>query len=83
MRKRTPLGVLVASTAGNVGAGYDNEESVDEEETEELSRNLSSSDKRSNCGGEDVEKADMQKRLGERGGWRGGFRQKGGQFGRD
>ena len=79
MRKRTPLGVLVASTAGNVGAGYDNEESVDEEETEELSRNLSSSDKRSDWGGEDAERADMQKRLGESAGRRGGN----GRFGRD
>lgn len=69
MRKRTPRGVLAASTAGNVGGGYDTEESVDVEETEELSRKLSSSDKRSGCGGEDAEKADMQKRPGERGGW--------------
>jgi len=79
MRKRTALDVLVASTAGKVGGGYDKEESVDEEETEELSRNLSSSDRRSECGGEDAEKADMQKRLGEGAGSRGGN----GRFGRD
>ena len=34
MRKRTPFGVLVASTAGKVGGECDKEESVDVEEME-------------------------------------------------
>jgi hypothetical protein len=40
--------------------GYDNEESVDEEETEEVSMDLSSlEDEKSTDGGDDVDNADM------------------------
>jgi hypothetical protein len=46
---------------GEMGGGYDNEESVDEEEIEDVSTDLSSSsDEKSNNGGEDVDNADMR-----------------------
>ena len=62
MRKRTPFGVVFASISrGSMKGGYDNEESVDAEEIEEVSIDLSSSsDEKSNNGGcEDVDNGDM------------------------
>ena len=61
MRNRTPLGVLFRiSKGGGIGGVYDNEDSEDAEDIEEVSIDLSSSDERSNNGGEDVNNADMQ-----------------------
>ena len=50
------------SKRGSMGWEYDNEDSDDSEDIEEVSIDLSSSDERSNNGDEDVDNDDMQAR---------------------
>jgi hypothetical protein len=71
MRKRTALGALFAlirgcKYTGGTGVEYINGESMDVEEIEELSIDLSSSDENSNIGG-DVDNDGMDNGYGK---WR-------------